>query len=224
MRTATPSAPKSAGPSTRERLLAAATEVFAQHGLMAATTREIAQTAGVNEVTLFRLFQSKQNLLAAVIERVFSAPPIAPADKPAQPEDLRACIQNYAEFYRARLGRNVRLIRVLIGEIQHCDEHARAVVIGVFHPQRQEFIEQLRALQKRGLIRPDADPVFIADQLKGMILTSTLRSDMPMPCGYSGVKYLESCVDVIVRAYEAEVAAAGRPQTASSRSRLRIKA
>ena len=49
---------------TRARLIKAATEVFANAGLTKATTREIARVAGVNEVTLFRHFQCKEQLLA----------------------------------------------------------------------------------------------------------------------------------------------------------------
>ena len=40
---------------------------------MAATTREIAEEAGVNEVTLFRLFESKDQLLSAVVGEVVRA-------------------------------------------------------------------------------------------------------------------------------------------------------
>ncbi len=202
-------APKTASlpaSAARERLLAAAAEVFARQGLMAATTREIALAAEVNEVTLFRQFQNKQNLLAAVIERVFAASAMEGTAAVAPPTDaptLAQMVADYAHFYRARLGRNVRLIRVLIGEIQHCDEQAQQVVRGVFHPQRQEFIDRLIAAKKRGLVRAAANPVFIADQLGGMILTSLLKSDMPMPCSYSAALYLESCIEAIVRAYEA---------------------
>src|SRR5215471_16578376 len=64
-----PQAPK---PSASERLLAAALEMFSRRG-MAATTREIAEAAGVNEVTLFRLFESKDRLLAAVVAEVVRA-------------------------------------------------------------------------------------------------------------------------------------------------------
>lgn len=54
---------------TRERILQAAALVFAEQGYARATTRVLAAAAGVNEVTLFRHFGSKQNLFAAVIEQ-----------------------------------------------------------------------------------------------------------------------------------------------------------
>ena len=53
---------------TRERIFAAAREIFAVKGPHGTTTREIADRAGVNEATLFRHFGSKSALLDAMKE------------------------------------------------------------------------------------------------------------------------------------------------------------
>ncbi len=45
---------------TRERILQAAAELFAEKGYARATTRSIAEAAKVNEVTIFRHFGSKK--------------------------------------------------------------------------------------------------------------------------------------------------------------------
>ena len=58
---------------TRQRLLDAATEILNRVGIQGATTREIARRAGVNEVTLFRHFKSKEQLLRAVLQRGLAA-------------------------------------------------------------------------------------------------------------------------------------------------------
>jgi AcrR family transcriptional regulator len=50
---------------TRERILTAAREVIGRKGKRGATTREIAEVAGVNEATLFRHFGTKESLLVA---------------------------------------------------------------------------------------------------------------------------------------------------------------
>jgi len=208
--------------SARERLLAAAAEVFADQGLMAATTRGIAEAADVNEVTLFRHFGNKQNLLTAVIEQVFAAGPVEQEVSVPLPEGaegpLWKLMWDYAQFYRARLGRNVRLIRVLIGEIQHCDENARQIVRGVFLPQRQEFLERLESAQKQGFLRPTADPEMVVDQMCGMILSSVLKSDMPMKRPYAEAHYLQACVDTMVRAYQPDASEA-RPRAGKGGSR-----
>lgn len=57
---------RSASPEeTRERILVAAREVIGRKGKRGATTREIADVAGVNEATLFRHFGTKEALLVA---------------------------------------------------------------------------------------------------------------------------------------------------------------
>ena len=59
--------PDAPGSATRDRLIKAAVQLFSEKGYQGATTREIALTAGVSEVTLFRHFASKDQLLEAAI-------------------------------------------------------------------------------------------------------------------------------------------------------------
>ncbi|HGY10053.1 MAG TPA: TetR/AcrR family transcriptional regulator, partial [Oceanithermus profundus] len=59
--------------STYERLLEAALELLAERGYRGATTRAIAERAGVAEVTLFRRFGSKARLLAEAVRRAGAA-------------------------------------------------------------------------------------------------------------------------------------------------------
>jgi AcrR family transcriptional regulator len=59
---------KTQADQTRERIVAAAREVIARKGKRGATTREIADLAGVNEATLFRHFGNKESLIVAVVK------------------------------------------------------------------------------------------------------------------------------------------------------------
>jgi AcrR family transcriptional regulator len=60
---------KSAEKSVTEvRLMEAAAQLFARRGFKATTTREIAQLANLNEVTLFRYFPSKSDLFQAALQ------------------------------------------------------------------------------------------------------------------------------------------------------------
>jgi len=54
-------------PTTRERILDAALESFAEKGFSGTTTKELAKRAKVNEVTIFRQFRSKRALFSSVI-------------------------------------------------------------------------------------------------------------------------------------------------------------
>ncbi len=53
------------------RILDAAKYLFAKRGFKATTTRMIASEAGINEVTLFRNFKTKENILVQLINNSF---------------------------------------------------------------------------------------------------------------------------------------------------------
>jgi len=59
--------------SSRERVLDAATAVFAARGYRGASTQRIAERAGVNQATVFRIFNSKRELYLKVLERKLGA-------------------------------------------------------------------------------------------------------------------------------------------------------
>src|SRR5947209_20557385 len=56
--------------NTRDGILNAACGVFAQHGFRGSTTRRIADAAGVNEITLFRQFGSKEALIREAMQHL----------------------------------------------------------------------------------------------------------------------------------------------------------
>jgi len=53
---------------TEKKILDAALKLFAEKGYVGATTRLIAQEAGVSELTLFRRFKTKDNLFKKVLD------------------------------------------------------------------------------------------------------------------------------------------------------------
>lgn len=63
-------APSPAGQATRERLMRAAITIVAREGLAAATTAAIAAEASVAEGTLYRHFESKDDLLIAAYRQL----------------------------------------------------------------------------------------------------------------------------------------------------------
>lgn len=73
--------------SSRDQILAAAARVYAEHGFRGATTRRIAEAAGVNEVTLFRTFGSKGALIQAALRYSGTVDAPAPAELPEVPRD-----------------------------------------------------------------------------------------------------------------------------------------
>jgi AcrR family transcriptional regulator len=64
------------GPDRRYRILQAAVLLFSEKGFDATTTREIARAAGISEAVIFRHFQSKDELYAAILRITPDAPPL----------------------------------------------------------------------------------------------------------------------------------------------------
>lgn len=56
----------------RERIVAAATQLLREHGVDAVTTRAVAERAGLQAPTIYRLFGDKNGLLVAVVHRLFA--------------------------------------------------------------------------------------------------------------------------------------------------------
>lgn len=194
---------------THRRLLEAAARVFAQSGLEGATTREIAREAGVNEVTLFRHFQSKERLLTAVLQRTFAtqeetlpASQTAASAPAAESEDFRTGLRRYARGYAELLQSNILLVRTLIGEIHRHTGHEKQVLKGIFWPLKADLIALIRGARDRGSVRADIDPVIAADLLGGMIFMEVLRRTSPFTPEYSTELYFDGAVDVFARGIE----------------------
>src|SRR6185369_16070644 len=103
---------------TRRRLLDAATETLNRVGIQGATTREIARRAGVNEVTLFRHFKSKEQLLGAVLQRGLAAEAAILDEHSSWKENLRESMEKYARHYYSHLEKKKGIARAFLAEAQ----------------------------------------------------------------------------------------------------------
>jgi AcrR family transcriptional regulator len=184
---------------TRQRILDAALRVFARDGVSGATTREIARVAKVNEVTLFRYFKNKNELLRQVclhsskrFEHVFSE---ASFETPA---DLQHTVRTYAETYTRMLRDNENFVRTFVAEMNRHLKLCRSLFVGSVKPARQKFINYLEAAQKSRLIRKDLDATIAADVLTGMLLAGALRRPLTESV-YAQSKYVETCVELFLK-------------------------
>lgn len=102
---------------SRQRLIEAAASVYATAGFRGATTRRIAEEAGVNEVTLFRLFGSKAALIEAAMLHHSAVPLSDDRPLPATPRDPLAELTAWSQHRLATLRERRSLIRQQMGEI-----------------------------------------------------------------------------------------------------------
>ncbi len=185
---------------TRTRLIEAASQVFASLGVQGATTREIARVARVNEVTLFRHFASKEQLLKAVIENASALQTEALAHPEAWTQNLEVDLKNYAQLYNAMLEAHEDLIRTFIGEAKRHPDAARQVIQEAARPLSEKLVNYLQSSQKRGTVRLEVDPLPAVDMFTGMLLAGMLcRTVNYHQKSYSCEDYIDTCVEIFVR-------------------------
>jgi AcrR family transcriptional regulator len=192
--TLTPKAPSPA----RRKLLEAGAVVFAREGLQGATTRMIAHEAGVNEVTLFRLFENKERLLAEVLANERQAQCDTMAQKTSWTQDLRADLRTHALTFNAMLEKNEAMIRTLIGEARRQPVHAKQIIHEAVRPAREGFISYLIEARERGCVRGDVKIAAAVDMFTGMLLSGMLRRTSHGVSDYSVKEYLVTCVEIFV--------------------------
>ncbi len=159
----------------RDRLMAAAARVFAETGYRGATTRRIAQEAGVNEVSLFRHFGSKGELILAALHHFGEAAPQAAL--PEEPVDPEGELTGWARRHLRHLISVRSLIRAAIGE---SEEHQELAACGSEHPRRvgRQLYDYLVRLQERGLATSEFDAAAASAMLMGTLFSDALGRDL----------------------------------------------
>jgi AcrR family transcriptional regulator len=192
-------------PPARQLLLAAAARVFARDGLEGATTRAISREAGVNEVTLFRTFGTKEHLLEAVVGSNFGqADADTPVREPGGDLSLRSDLKAFAIRYEALLVANLPLVRTMIGEIHRHAVCQHEALKGIFWPMREALVRRLAAACASGEARKELNPAVAADFFAGTIFSSVIRrTTLKRPQEYSNAEYRDSCIDVFLRGVSA---------------------
>ena len=187
---------------TQQRILDAALKVFSRDGFAGATTREIARVAKVNEVTLFRYFKNKNELLKQAVmcsasryEHVFAE---ASLDSP---EAFRRTVVSYAEAYAKKLRENEDMVRTFIGEMTRHLKLWRMIFAEGAKLSRDKFIAYLKSAQKAGLVRKDLDAETATDAFSGMLMTGALRRPLTESL-YSAEKYTETCIALFLKGIE----------------------
>jgi AcrR family transcriptional regulator len=158
--------------STRQRLLNAALELFVSQGVTETTTRQIAERAEVNEVTLFRHFGNKHGLLLAVIEEseVFAQVGRSLAQHIAQTDNIHQTLKEYAHDQLQAVEQIPELIRSVVGESgQYPTENRQALGRG-FIQANQYIAQYLEAAVQQGKLEAYLPPAKIATLLNSTLL------------------------------------------------------
>ncbi len=128
----------------RHRIVHAAARVYAQHGWRGATTRRIAEEAGVNEVTIFRQFGSKDALLdVAMRECARLEQDVTLPNTPVHPEKE---LFHWVREHHASLSAMRDIVRQMMSEATERPQSASCAAEGPSgaFAQLRQYVVQLR--------------------------------------------------------------------------------
>lgn len=166
----------------RDRLIAAALELFAEKGFRSATTKELAKRAGVTEKTLYAHFRSKDGLFSEAIRpglegmmgsHVFAelAPLLTATDSPEQ--RLIALAKNRLEFADT----NSELMKLVFQEL-------------LIDPEfRRTFRDYFEANLLPG-VRAFADGAIESGMMRDVTTDRAVRTFMSMVIGYIMLRHV----------------------------------
>lgn len=161
--------------SIRDRLLEAAARVYAETGYRGATTRRIAQEAGVNEITLFRHFGSKTTLILEAVRQA-NLRGVCP-EIPASPNDPVAEIRTWVREQLGHLTQLRSIIRTSLGEIE---ERPEIIPLVAERPRHvvMALASYLEQLQQQGRASSDFHPRTAAKVFYGSLFAEAMARDV----------------------------------------------
>lgn len=158
--------------STRQRLIDAATFLFATQGITETTTKAVAELAEVNEVTLFRHFGNKYGLLLAVISEspVFQELGELLKIQASQTTSVYQALKDYCEDRLQTLDKVPELVRSVVGEAGHYSVENRQA-LGKGLTQANHYVaEYLATVMEREKLYTHLPADKLASLLNSMLL------------------------------------------------------
>jgi AcrR family transcriptional regulator len=161
---------------TRQRILQAAAEIMAERGYARATTRLIAEAAGVNEVTLFRHFGSKRNLLSEVISQHSALPGLKNMIESQLTGDYRQDLIRLGTVFFKAITERKEALRLMLCEARELPE-VREVVVQIPDQLREVLMQYFQVQMEAGQVK-QMRPELMAQAFLGMFFSYGIASEM----------------------------------------------
>lgn len=153
-----PAAPESR--TTRERILDAAEQVFAEKGLGAAPVRDIAGRVGLNPASLYNHFAGKEELYEAVLERGLT-PVLEMLSDLLAGERTRDREERAIDRVVMHFASSPNLAKLIHYETLAGGERLARIAARWFEPVYQRGIEVLQASRAAELWPPEEQPLLL---------------------------------------------------------------
>ncbi len=183
--------------TTKEQLLKATLKLISEKGYLGATTREIAQEAGVTELTLFRHFGSKERLFEELLKSYTFLPKLKVLIPELDGLSYKDALSTIATRYLLALKERKSMIKIMYSEVTIYPEKIRGVYNKFIDEMRATLATYFESLQERGILRKNTSPEMAA-RVFLWILFSYFRSEEIMrPAGLKKNTMEKSVEDII---------------------------
>ncbi len=185
----------------RAQIVEIARRLFAASGYRPTTTRQLAQAAGVSDALMYRHFESKDDVLRAVVDQGLAGfAAMAEVASAGRDRPLAERLTILGRAFLDTLGSQADLLVLFVSEHQLLSDDAR--LVGFIDRSAAALGAELAARARQGEIRGDLDGYLFARSFMGslvsfVLLQKMLGMDRVHPV--DGGDYLAALVDVYVR-------------------------
>lgn len=139
--------------ATRERLLDSALRLISEKGYIGATTREIAQDAGLTELTLFRHFGSKGRLFEEVLQRYTFLPRLKELLPDLSGIPYEEALEMVGTRFIETLKERKTMVKIMHSEVNNYPDKIRAVYSRFINEVISTLAGYFSYMQRDGKIR-----------------------------------------------------------------------
>jgi TetR/AcrR family transcriptional regulator, fatty acid metabolism regulator protein len=167
---------------TRERIIEAATEVFARRGVHGTRVADIAERAGIAYGLVYHHFRNKEEILSAIFAERWAQYVAYLEEVAAVPLSFRERMGRLVHFWVETYRQESELMTVMINEItrsyEFLESHDITAVLAAFDPVERIITEG----RDRGEVRPGVDAKLATYMVVGvaeMVLTGYVIGSLP---------------------------------------------
>jgi AcrR family transcriptional regulator len=181
--------PRSA--QSHQAILQAALELLAEVGFERMSIEAIATRAGVGKTTIYRRYDSKEELVAEAIESIREE--VVIPDTGTLWGDMDALIQNAAQITLSPLGRQT--VAMIISSASSNPQFAQIYWTKYLQPRQQAFAVVIERAKTRNEIQANLDPALVFDTMSGIMLYAQIFQ----PTSESWEAYVRRSLHLILR-------------------------
>ncbi|RAL24172.1 TetR/AcrR family transcriptional regulator [Thermoflavimicrobium daqui] len=186
--------------STSDKIMLAAIDLMAEKGYKGVSTKEIAAVAGVSEMTLFRHFGSKKNLLETAVDRFHYSVEMKKLFSQNLVWDLEEDLLLISKSYHAIMNRNRKMFLIALKEGNHLSNSYEKMNK---HPRqlKELLVKYFTTMQERGKMistNTEAQAMSFMWMNYGAFI-SNLVSDVPLT-SISMEEFIRTSVQLFARA------------------------